>query len=142
MSAWPCGGWTGAGPGVGAGERPAGRGLSRVLSGGPRPGIGDEGHRGRHGTGAVAAARRRLAAGRRVYFQFEPDGQITSPRTPTGAGLRRAVPQYISQEAVELAQSRLARLRAITDRTQLLALLPHRRRPPPRLPPICLIPSR
>jgi signal transduction histidine kinase len=59
-----------------------------------------------------------------VYVQFEPDGQITSPRVPTGAGLRRAVPKYLSQEAVQKARSQLDRVRAIADRAQLLAMLP------------------
>ena len=59
-----------------------------------------------------------------VYFQFEPDGQITSPRAPTGSSLRRAVPRYVSQQAVDQARSQLDRIRAITDRAQLLAMLP------------------
>jgi len=59
-----------------------------------------------------------------VYFQFEPDGQITSPHVPTGASLRRAVPKYLSQEAVQKARSQLDRVRAIADRAQLLAMLP------------------
>ena len=63
-----------------------------------------------------------------VYFQFEPDGQITSPRVPAGASYRRAVPQYVSREAVEKARSQLDRVRAIADRAQLLAMLP--RTPP------------
>jgi len=59
-----------------------------------------------------------------VYFQFEPDGRLTSPQVPTGANFDLAVPNQVSQAAVRRAESRLAGLRPLVDRQKLIGLLP------------------
>jgi signal transduction histidine kinase len=61
-----------------------------------------------------------------VYFQFEPDGQLTSPQVPTKQNLALAVPRHISQQAVEKALAQLGQVRSLTDRRRLAALLPER----------------
>jgi len=60
----------------------------------------------------------------RVYFQFEPDGQLTSPQMPLGSNRDLAVPQHVSKEAVETTSVQLARVAEIADRDKLLAMLP------------------
>lgn len=59
-----------------------------------------------------------------VYFQFEPEGQLTSPQLPAGPNYKLAVPTRVSEKAVEDARQELQRLDAIVDRGKLLALLP------------------
>ncbi len=59
-----------------------------------------------------------------VHFQFEPDGRFTSPQVPVGANRKLAMPQHTSQEAVELAQSRLDEVAGLVDRRKLTAMLP------------------
>lgn len=59
-----------------------------------------------------------------VHFQFEPDGQLTSPRVPTGSNGDLAVPQYISEKTLREAQSHLKRVEALVDRDRLLKMLP------------------
>jgi len=65
-----------------------------------------------------------------VYFQFEPDGRLTSPQVPTGTNFKLAVPQHLTAEAVREAESRLAPLEQLIDRNKLLQVLPDGRREP------------
>jgi len=59
-----------------------------------------------------------------VYFQFEPDGRITSPHVPDPARRHLVVPQHVGPERVEEAERQLARVAAMVDRDALLAMLP------------------
>jgi signal transduction histidine kinase len=59
-----------------------------------------------------------------LYFQFEPDGKLTSPQTPAGNNWKLAVPRYTSEEAVKQAEDLSARLGKLTTRDKLLAMLP------------------
>jgi hypothetical protein len=59
-----------------------------------------------------------------VYFQFEPDGRLTSPHVPEPARRPLVVPRHISRAAVEQAEKQLSRVAAIVDRETLLAMLP------------------
>jgi signal transduction histidine kinase len=60
-----------------------------------------------------------------VYFQFEPDGRLTSPSVPASATDRAPKAQPSSaDETVRQAQKQLDRIRALTDRQRLSALLP------------------
>jgi signal transduction histidine kinase len=61
-----------------------------------------------------------------VHFQFDPDGRLTSPQVPFGANLKLAVPDHTSPDAVALAESDLARVAALVDRSRLLTMLPER----------------
>jgi len=60
----------------------------------------------------------------RVHFQFDPDGRLTGPRAPAPNEVGLAVPRYLSQDAVRKAEQELGRIKALTDRTRLMALLP------------------
>ncbi len=60
----------------------------------------------------------------RVHFQFEPDGQLTSPQVPVQSNFKLAVPNHVSNEAVERARAELDRVAELVDRNKLLALLP------------------
>jgi len=60
----------------------------------------------------------------RVHFQFDPDGRLSGPRAPAPNEVGLAVPRYLSQDAVRKAEQELGRIKALTDRTRLLALLP------------------
>ena len=44
-----------------------------------------------------------------VYFQFEPDGRLTSPQVPTGGNYKLAVPNQIDKGTVDLASEPLLR---------------------------------
>jgi signal transduction histidine kinase len=59
-----------------------------------------------------------------VYFQFEPNGSLTSPHVPVGGNDALAVPGYLSREAVQRASDHLNRLGTIVDRQKLMAMLP------------------
>lgn len=59
-----------------------------------------------------------------VHFQFEPDGQITSPQVPTRGNFELAVPTHIAEKTVRQAQSRLKQVERLLDRETLLAMLP------------------
>jgi signal transduction histidine kinase len=65
-----------------------------------------------------------------VYFQFEPDGQLTSPQVPGNGPHNRnydlAVPRHVPREAVQEARSQLAALNSLANRGRLLTLLPER----------------
>ncbi len=60
----------------------------------------------------------------RVHFQFDPAGRLGGPRAPAPNEAGLAVPRYLSQDAVRKAEQELGRIKALTDRTRLLALLP------------------
>ncbi len=59
-----------------------------------------------------------------VYFQFEPDGSLTSPGIPRGANYDLAVPKYLAPETVAATRATIARLGKLTDRERLMAALP------------------
>jgi signal transduction histidine kinase len=65
-----------------------------------------------------------------LYFQFEPDGRLTSPQVPVGGNRKLAVPQHAEQDAVKTAERELAALGKLVDREKLLALLPNHRPAP------------
>ena len=79
-----------------------------------------------------------------VYFQFEPDGRLTSPRVPPGSNADLAVPQHISEEAVGKARRQLDHLATIVDREKLLAMLPDTEREPVPvvIPPLAQTPEQ
>ena len=60
-----------------------------------------------------------------VHFQFEPDGQLTSPSIPA-AGTDRLPPSRppVSDESAREARRQLDRILALTDRQRLAAMLP------------------
>ena len=59
-----------------------------------------------------------------VHFQFEPDGQLTSPCVPSAAVRIDAYPGLITENTVAEARRQLRRVDALTNRTKLAALLP------------------
>lgn len=59
-----------------------------------------------------------------VHFQFEPDGRLASPRVPAGNNHRLAVPRYLPEESMRRAEKALGRVRDLTDRDRLMAVLP------------------
>jgi len=59
-----------------------------------------------------------------VYFQFEPDGRLTSPQLPMGGNRDLAVPKHVSEETVKKAGAQLARLAAMVGQNKLLEMLP------------------
>jgi signal transduction histidine kinase len=59
-----------------------------------------------------------------VYFQFEPDGRLTSPQIPAGINLEPAVPNLVSAESVRRAKAQLDRVGSFVDREKLAAMLP------------------
>jgi signal transduction histidine kinase len=62
-----------------------------------------------------------------LYFQFEPDGRLTSPQVPVGGNRKLAVPEHADQDAVKQAESELLALGRLVDRDKLLTLLPDHR---------------
>lgn len=69
-----------------------------------------------------------------VHFQFEPDGQLTSPQVPAGAVYKLAVPEHVGADTVVRAQERLEEVAALTDRARLIGLLP-----PSELGPVAVV---
>ncbi|HYW78140.1 MAG TPA: HAMP domain-containing sensor histidine kinase [Thermoguttaceae bacterium] len=59
-----------------------------------------------------------------LFFQYEPDGQLTSPQVPTGSNYELAVPRHVLEAAVRTGESHLARLASLVDRQRLTAMLP------------------
>ncbi len=58
------------------------------------------------------------------YFQFEPDGKLTSPQVP-GENVRLATKTgYTTPEKIEASAERLAALQALVSRRALMELLP------------------
>ena len=64
-----------------------------------------------------------------VHFQFDPDGQVTSPQVPPTTNYDLAVPRYLSEETIGRTRSALSRVEGLVDREKLLAMLPES---PPR----------
>ncbi|MBZ0137300.1 MAG: HAMP domain-containing histidine kinase [Planctomycetes bacterium] len=65
-----------------------------------------------------------------VHFQFEPDGDLTSPQAPTGNMRDLAESRYLKGADIEGARQRLARVAQVTSREQLIAMLPERKTDP------------
>ena len=61
-----------------------------------------------------------------VHFQFEPDGQLTSPQLPIGSNKELAVPVHTTAQAVDTTRAQLARVATLVDRQKLLQMLPER----------------
>jgi hypothetical protein len=59
-----------------------------------------------------------------VYFQFEPNGSLTSPQVPLGNNGDLAVPRLASAEGIQKAAEYLVQVGRLVDRNKLLALLP------------------
>lgn len=59
-----------------------------------------------------------------LYFRFEPDGRLTLPHLPDKSLYHLAVPQYLSEQAVQDTRKYLARVAALLDRGRPLGLLP------------------
>ena len=60
----------------------------------------------------------------KLYFEFDPAGQLSSPRVPAPAVLGRAVPQYLSEQQVDGSRKLLGALAGFASEPQLVALLP------------------
>jgi signal transduction histidine kinase len=60
----------------------------------------------------------------KLYFEFDTAGQLTSPRVPAPDELKRAVPQFISQEQVDRSRTLQQELAGLVGEPQVLALLP------------------
>ena len=59
-----------------------------------------------------------------VHFQFEPDGQLTSPRVPNDRNFKLTVPEHLAKETVDQARARLEQVQALVDRRTLIERLP------------------
>ncbi len=59
-----------------------------------------------------------------VHFQFEPDGQLTSPQVPTRGNWKLAVPEHVSEAVAGRAAVRLEKVAALADREDLMEALP------------------
>ncbi|MEE8451528.1 MAG: HAMP domain-containing sensor histidine kinase [Thermoguttaceae bacterium] len=59
-----------------------------------------------------------------LYFQYEPDGRLTSPQVPTRSNYELAVPQHALEETVRGSESQLSRMASLVDRERLVAMLP------------------
>jgi signal transduction histidine kinase len=58
-----------------------------------------------------------------LFFQFGPDGELTSPQVPTGNMRDLAETGYVTPEEIGEATKRLAELQALVSRETLLAAL-------------------
>lgn len=67
-----------------------------------------------------------------LHFQFDSDGQLTSPQVPTGNMRDLAESAYTTHEKIEASAARLAQLRAVFPRDELLGAL-HDEQPLPVL---------
>ncbi|NQU21338.1 MAG: HAMP domain-containing histidine kinase [Candidatus Nealsonbacteria bacterium] len=68
-----------------------------------------------------------------IYFQFEPDGRLTSPQVPLGSNRKLALGNNLSVEAATEAEEHLEQARSILDREKLLARLPESTPDPMRM---------
>ena len=59
-----------------------------------------------------------------LYFQFAPDGELTSPQVPVGNMRDLAEARYTTAEQIETAAARLQTFRALIAGNTLLAALP------------------
>ena len=66
----------------------------------------------------------------KLHFHVDADGRIASPQVPAGEMRKLATPEYVSEEALEQAASRLEELKAFLARDLLLAALPEARTSP------------
>ena len=66
----------------------------------------------------------------KVHFQFEPDGSLTSPQAPTGNMRDLAEARYLTGDDVKAANLRLAEVGRITNRDELIGMLPERKLDP------------
>jgi signal transduction histidine kinase len=73
-----------------------------------------------------------------LYFQYEPDGELTSPQAPAGEKERLAL-RYLNAKDVQAARDRLRSLGQSVSRTQLLAQLPSRQYGLGETPPLEMV---
>lgn len=59
-----------------------------------------------------------------VHFQFEPDGQLTSPGVPSDRNYKLTVPEHLAKETIDRARARLEQVKGLVDRRTLLEKLP------------------
>ena len=59
-----------------------------------------------------------------LYFQFAPDGELTSPQVPVGNMRDLAEARYTTAEQIETAAAQLQRFRSLIARNTLLSALP------------------
>ncbi len=64
-----------------------------------------------------------------LYFQFEADGTLSSPQAPTGRMRKLALEGYITEKELSVPVARLAKLRDLVTREDLLASLPKEEAP-------------
>ena len=62
-----------------------------------------------------------------VHFQFDPEGDLSSPQVPRGEWRTLAEVRYISLEQIAEATAKLDLVRKAVTRQQLIALLPDRK---------------
>jgi len=74
-----------------------------------------------------------------LHFQFDPAGELSSPQVPTGSMREIAEGSYVRPQDIETSAARLAELRTLLDREQVIALLPEE---PPRPVAMSRIPFR
>ena len=60
-----------------------------------------------------------------LHFQFEPDGEVTSPQVPTGTERTLAVTEYTTSERIEGFAGHLDRLQSAVPRDGLVNSLAH-----------------
>ncbi|MBK8206872.1 MAG: sensor histidine kinase [Planctomycetes bacterium] len=65
-----------------------------------------------------------------VHFQYEPNGELTSPQAPEGEKQRLALRKLLSPDDIRSAQARLAYVRDRVGREAMLAQLPARKADP------------
>jgi signal transduction histidine kinase len=76
-----------------------------------------------------------------IHFQFEPDGQLTSPGVPSAGAAQLAIARgLMTDQTQQKAREQLQRVRTLTTRARLMALLPASPPPPPRV--VIALPSR
>ncbi|HLX65020.1 MAG TPA: HAMP domain-containing sensor histidine kinase [Planctomycetota bacterium] len=66
-----------------------------------------------------------------LYFQFDPDGQLTSPQVPPKAKMAAAQTYCATPEKVSESAAHLRELKALITRDALMAMLPEEKAPPP-----------
>ena len=92
---------------------PAGGNLARVLNSPTTP-----------GTMIPSPLLRNTPAEVVLYFQFGPDGRLTSPELPSDAEFAAAVPKYLSKARIAETKKRLAEVARAVDLPRLKSLLP------------------
>ncbi|MEW6251794.1 MAG: HAMP domain-containing sensor histidine kinase, partial [Planctomycetota bacterium] len=69
----------------------------------------------------------------RLYFQFNPDGTLTSPQVPSETTRELAVPTFTTEARISAAEARMAQLREKLPPAALVAALPAPARTPAHL---------